>query len=196
MAAITRVQGVLALLPLLYVYYRQYRASGKHDAGMLSLLLIPGALLGFMLHLYWLTGNLFASLQIQNAWGNAPSSPFAALAGYIVQPKLVSYWGWDLSVLSFVSAVGAIILTLLLIGSGRVPGEYVLLAVLSIYVLTSRESVVSSGRFAACLFPMYLGLGMLAHKRSLTSYLLVFTFAALQTFLFVALISGHKWAST
>ncbi|NJM70784.1 MAG: hypothetical protein HC862_11445 [Scytonema sp. RU_4_4] len=76
LAVLTRLQGIFLFLPLIYLYYQHYKKSKEHNWGILSLLLMPLSLLAFMLHIYFLTGNIFASFVIQKAWDQSLSYPF------------------------------------------------------------------------------------------------------------------------
>ena len=62
--------------------------SGENwTGGGLGLFLAPAGIVLFMFHLYRLTGNPLAFLQIQSQWGNSLSYPFASIYKFLKSPQ-------------------------------------------------------------------------------------------------------------
>jgi Gpi18-like mannosyltransferase len=196
LAALTRLQGVLLLLPLVYIYYRQYKLSNQNDWRVLSLLVIPLAQIGFMLHLYFLTGNLFASMHMQGVWDNALTVPFSALAQFLAKPVLISYYGWDLTLMSFLVAVGTVILTLAMFKYYSLPVEYQLYSALSVFLIISRGNLNGTLRFLLLVFPIFLCVSLMIRDRKFATNLVLYSLSVLQAFYFLSFIHLYNWAAT
>ena len=198
LATLSRSQGVLLLLPLLFIYYQQYKRSNRHDKKALGLLLIPLSLISFMVHLYLLTGNPLASFEIQKptGWDNNLSFPLAAMLRYIVEPKLISHYGWDLSPVSFIFLSGALVLTVLMVRDRRIPREYLIYTLLSLYLIIARDNMSGSLRYILPVFPLYLTLVLLMKTRKVIFDFVLFSFSSLQMFYFLAFIHLYHWAAT
>jgi Gpi18-like mannosyltransferase len=195
LATLSRLQGVLLFLPLLYIYYQQYRSTKAHAPAALGLLLIPAALLSFMVYMYWLTGNLFASFDIQQVWDNNLSYPFAAMVQFLSVPHIIHYYGFDLSLVSFVFVFFAIILTVAMVRMPHMRAEYIIYTMLSIYLIIARDTLTASLRYLMPVFPLYLILALLVYDRKTTQNLIFFTFVSLQLFYFLSFVHTYNWAA-
>jgi 4-amino-4-deoxy-L-arabinose transferase-like glycosyltransferase len=196
MAVLSRLQGIFLLLPLLCIYYQQYKASKRHNIRVVSLLMIPAALLGFMCYLYLITGNFFANIAIQDAWGNHNSYPLGSIVQYLTEPTMISYYGWDLSIVSFIFACASIILTVMMIRTPDIPRAYIIYTILSIYIMVSRDTVEASLRFLIPVFPVHLMVSRLIYDKKMLYNLMFFVFVALQLFYFISFIHHYNWAAT
>jgi hypothetical protein len=193
--AITRIQGVLLLPALLFIYFKAYTSSRRHDLGALSLLLVPISWCCFMGYLYFLTGNPLASFDIQKAWGNGSSYPFHPIVSYISEPSVISYYGWDLSLVSFIFVVGAVALTLMMIKDKSIPREYLIYTLLSMLIVVSKIDLNGSLRYILAIFPLYLMLSLIIRNRKDMYNLVFYAFASLQMFYVVSLIHYFNWAA-
>ena len=197
LATLTRLQGVVLFLPLLFIYYKQYRESGTHHKGVLSLLLIPAAQLGFMGYMFHVTGNPFANLLMhQKAWANQPLIPFTAMVNFVLRPHLISYYGWDLTVVSFVFVLFFLVLFALTFRVNPLPGEYILYAGLSLFFVVARDNLNSSLRYMLPIFPLFLGLALLIREKKWLHDSVIFGFSTLQIFYFLSFLQHFHWAAT
>lgn len=196
LATLTRLQGVLLVIPLAYMYYQQYRQRKTHSWWALSLLLIPLAQTGFMLHLYASTGNPFASVRMQGVWDNSLTLPFTAMVRFLAKPVLISYYGWDLTPISFLAAGGAVLLTFAMFKRYALPVEYRLYTVLSVTLIISRGNLNGTLRFMAVVFPLFLLVALMLRGRKFAWAAVLFTFSALQIFYFLAFLHLYNWAAT
>jgi Gpi18-like mannosyltransferase len=196
LATLTRLQGVLLLIPLLFLYYRQFRKNRAHNWQVLSLLLIPAAQLGFMLHLQSLTGNLFASVHMQRVWDNNLEFPFTAVVEFLAKPVLISYYGWDLTVLSFITVLITVGLLFTMIKIHGIPPEYIIYTAMSVYLIVARGNLNGTLRFLLVIFPIFIVLAILLKGRKFASELVIYTLSALQIFYFLSFIHFYNWAAT
>jgi hypothetical protein len=132
---------------------------------------------------------------MQKAWDNDLAFPFTAMAKYLLNPHLISYYGWDLAVVSFIFVLFAVILTVFMFRDPRIPGEYLLYTVLSIFFIVSRDNLTASLRFLLPVFPLFLLLAVWIHKRRTIYDFIVYVFASLQIFYFLSFIHYFNWAA-
>lgn len=196
LAVLSRLQGLLLFFCLLYIYYKQYKLTKTHNPKVLSVLLIPIALLLFMAHLYRLTGNMFASFDIQEAWSQRLSYPFAAMVQFLSQPRIIDYGSWNLTPVSFILVFFAVVLTIMMIKQPEIPREYLLYTILNLYLVIARNTLQASLRFMLPVFPLFLILALVISKRQLLYNLVFFAFVALHLFYFVSFIQQYNWAGT
>jgi hypothetical protein len=193
LATLARPQGVLLLAPLAWIYYRRWRATRVHEPAAISMALIPAALLGFMLYLRSLTGNVLASFDIQRAWDGELSLPFRGLARWVTDPTIIDWYGFDLSIVSAPAAIGAVGLVAFMVVR-PFPVEYTIYATLSVLLVLSRDYVFATMRYLLPVFPLVLALALLLRNRRTLATLAVCGFGALQAFLFVAYVYQFDWA--
>ena len=196
LATLARLQGVLLLLPLLYIYYRQYKASHLHQIGGLSLLLIPLSLLGFMAHIYHLSGNLFAIFLIQGEWDNQLTFPFRYIALYLYEPKILDYYGLDLVIISIPFIILAIIITIRMLFDQDIPREYVIYSLCSLFLIVARNNTNGSLRYMLPVFPFYFVFARLVRSHKWLFRCALFVFLVLQIFYFIAFMRSYSWALT
>lgn len=197
LAAATRPQGVLLLLPLGVLAYGRWRDGRASPASFAPLLLVPLAVAAFMLHLYVLTGNADAYAAIQDAqWQQGLAYPLAAMAVFLTEPYLLHYYGLDLTPVNFLFALGAIVLTVAMVRMRSLPPAYVLYSTVAVLLTVSRRDLDSSLRYMLPIFPLFLGLALLTARRPLVFLALAAIFAALQAFYVVGFVLQFDWAMT
>jgi Gpi18-like mannosyltransferase len=196
LAALTRPYGLLLIVPLGYMAYRQTRRNARFDVTVLSLTLLPIALVAFMAYLFKLTGNAFAWLDIQRAWGTGVTWPFNGLVAFFSSPSVLDWWGWNLTPISVVATLGAIALVLVAWRCPKVNREYAIWASINVIVLISRDVTEAAPRLILTVFPLMLVAALLLEKRATARTFFIFLCGALQIFFFLALLQGTFWALT
>lgn len=101
LAASTRVTG-LCLFPALALLYWQRHRTIK--VNVLTLLLIPAGTVPYMIFLYRITGNAFAFLDVQVAWGHSLGFFLRPLWEYLKSPFNLNL-RWDFRFLNFLVAL-------------------------------------------------------------------------------------------
>lgn len=196
LATLTRLQGGLLLLPLGYLYYRQWKRERRFDRAGTGLLLMPLAQVGFMYYMYKLTGNPLANLLMQRVWDNGLALPFTGVVKFLMQPQLLSYYGWDLTPVSFLFSLLAVILTLKMITDRDFPLEFTFYTLVSVFMVISRENLNASLRYTALIFPLFLGLARWTQGREAIANSFAYVFCALQIFFYVSFLQYFNWAAT
>jgi hypothetical protein len=166
LACITRVNGILLLPSLLILYFEQTRRF-KLSPALLWLLLMPLGMIAFIVYLKVHTGNAFAFLDVQAAWGHKTSFFLLTLGRYLNSPARVLE-DWDLRVIN----VG---LALLGLAGGVVLGIrkqwafafYTIACVLLPLSVTAPGSFQSLGRYVMVIFPLFFLLARAGAARNL-----------------------------
>jgi Mannosyltransferase (PIG-V) len=169
LAALTRLYGVLLIVPLGYEYLRQHRWRPRYDAAWLALPAL--ALVGWLLYLYVRFGDPLLLVHVEEAWGRHPTNVLQFLTGYLVHPL------WNKTETLFVLSTIALIVATWRLRSPTLA----IFATVFVLAPLSTGSVLSFPRFALETFPIFIVLGQLARRRSFyVSYLaLAITLSAL-----------------
>ena len=153
LTVLTRIQGVVLILPLVIVMLRQDGWRPRPSHGWLLLGPLAGA--GFLLYIASVTGSLTAFLDAQQAWGragvggSAPSETIGARFS-TYQAALLLALLWSVFLLVFVRV-------------DRMRPEYWLVPVLFIGAELSSGSLEAVGRITMAAFPL---MWLLANRRS------------------------------
>jgi hypothetical protein len=158
LAALTRVPGVLLLLPLGVVFLRHERSRLQ----ALWLGLIPLGVGAFMTFLFVRTGNPLAFVAVQTHWQRKAGAFWTPLLSFLRDPSVVGE-PWNLIGLNVLAAV-----LLLLVGIAFVRArrwEWASYTLASLLLPLSSGSLQSLGRYALVVFPVYLW-GAVAGRRA------------------------------
>jgi hypothetical protein len=167
---------------------------------LVPLLLLPAALLGFMLYMYRLTGNAFAYFDIQRVmWGQHGQIPLFALGAWLRHPAVTGIYGWDLTLLSGLTGIAVLALVaagawLQSQGQLRMRPEYWLYLGLSLLMIFSRTFLGGVGRYLLPVFPLFLLLTLVFTRRPAALLAIGAGFLVLQSFLCTNLLAYQTWA--
>jgi hypothetical protein len=191
-AGATRLVGVLVLLPVLLTYAQQHRWKlGNFRRDILWLALGLTGTLGHMLYLHRRFGDglAFLSSQWVPGWGN--DSGWTRLA--LLMEKLT---GWrhlamgDFEAIALVNlAFGVLALVVCLVGWRRMGVAACAWGALT--MLISLRIWASSGRYAAVVWPAFLGIALLTRRRPLLYQSTVVALCLLQALLAFWFTHGH-----
>ena len=162
LAALTRVEGILVALPLLYEVWRGWR-EGQSTAlvrGIAGVALVPAGLLIYMLYLYALVGDPMAFQKIQVDWNRHLSFPWVSIANTV---KMIA--AHPLASAAAVNHMIELIFTLgflvLMVVSFKVlRPSYSLYFAASLLVPMSTASLMSMPRFELVVFPAFMLLAL------------------------------------
>src|SRR5207249_3750589 len=124
-----------------------------------------------------LTGNPLASFDIQKTWGNGFAYPFHPIVSYLSEPSIISYYGWDLSPVSFTFVLGAVALTIIMIKDRSIPREHLIYSLLSMFIVVSKIDLNGSLRYTIPILPLYLMLSLIIRNKRNVYNLIFYTFA-------------------
>lgn len=165
--------GILALAPL------RERAGGwlrRTSAGLLAAAMPAAGVMLYSAYVHWLTGNPFAWVQAQSAWGRDADATAAHYA-----------WMWrtivDEGVIAYVRAVPteavqvvAVAFSLALVWPvwRRIGLAYAVFLLANLLPPLIQGGVLSLGRFTAVLFPQFLALALLLPPERRASWIIAF----------------------
>lgn len=162
LASMTRYNG-LFLLPALVVMYFQQQCHRpfKLKANALSLGLPVLGLMSFMLYLFVVTGNAFAFISIQKAWGVRSGFFLIPLYDYIRMPFDVAVL-WNFRTLNFLAAIAALACGFALLK--RREWALALYTFISVLVPLSTLTLEAMTRYVMVVFPVFIMLAVWGRK--------------------------------
>jgi hypothetical protein len=172
LAALTRPNGVLVLVPLLWGYLssRGWKLRRvRWDVAWLAF--VPAGLLSFLVGIRGITGDLLAPLRIQWAWGKTSSTPWETIFRPLYPYPVVTPIERLLVLAVLVLAVLAF--RLLRDRSLAVYALVMLLPPLFTGVLNS------SARYAAVVFPLFMTLAVVGEARRVDLFIKMISLALL-----------------
>jgi hypothetical protein len=184
-ASLTRVHGLLLVLPLAAENLRQARARGSLPGPALLAALTPLAGYGLFLgYLQFIVGEPRSPLEIQQTWG-APASPAQVLSRAV---DVIGHWD-SAGILVALTLVTLIVFCLLAAGAtARLPLSYALYAWPGVLGILARETttipLMSGLRYLLVIFPCFILLGLLLARRPRLALAWLMISLMLQTLLF------------
>jgi hypothetical protein len=175
--ALSRGPGLLAIVPLLWMYLEQRRFSLRRiRPDVLWLTLLPAGVGAFMLFNWDLTGDPLAFARIQlTGWGHHLQNPFSALWEAVT--------GGD-AVLSFNGWYMIVVLVLILLSLRTLGVAYSLFALISALIpLLYSVPGGSMARYTVVIFPLYIVAARLTRDRPGLDQAVTIALAVLQGFL-------------
>jgi hypothetical protein len=184
-AGLTRVHGLLLVLPLAVENLRQARAQGSLPGPALLAALTPLAGYAvFLGYLQLIIGEPRSPLEIQQTWG-VPASPAQVLpraVAALLQPD-------SAGILVALTLIAVILFCLLAIGvTARLPLSYALYAWPGVLGIMARETMMiplmSGLRYLLVVFPCFILLGLLLARRQRLALAWLMVSLMLQVLLF------------
>lgn len=176
--ALTRPNGVMIVAPLAFAYMAARAWDPKRvRADAAWLLLPPAALLGYMVALLPITGDLLAPVKIQAAWGKVTVPPWETL----LEPR------YAFPVTTEVERVLVIALIVVAVRAFLVLRDRSLAVYAAVFLAAPLFTGVlnSQARYAAPLFPLFAALAHMS-SRPRTGVVVAVLLGALQVVAFAA----------
>ena len=159
LAALTRVNGALLLLPLAILAWRN---RARWNA--IWLLLVPCGTAAYMLYLQRITGNALAFRDVQANWGRAATWIWTPLVRFLSDPRALSE-PWNFVAFNFAIAILVLVCGIvLLVRREWAFGVYTLASLMLPLVSGSLQSL---SRYALVIFPLFLWLAFLGRSRTI-----------------------------
>lgn len=157
-AALTRLPGVLVLIPVGLEYFRSRREERlRIDGRVFWLGLIPLGLVLYFGYLWGLTGSPFAYFTAQAGWHKQIVGPWVHVARWLAPGGFNGQALFDLSVIAFMAGI-------LVLGYRLVRRSYWIYMLAYVLVLVCSANLLGLSRYCAGLFPVYLVLAGLAAR--------------------------------
>jgi Gpi18-like mannosyltransferase len=156
-ASAARVNGVVLLPALLILSWQMYRSLQIKK--ILGLILVPVGLWAYMLYSWWACGDPWAFRHAVAHWGRKPGFFLTALSKYVIHPHMILE-PWNFNLLNAGSALLCFFCVYVLLR--RREWALATYAFLSIFLPLSSGLLQSLDRYALIIFPMFMGLAMVA----------------------------------
>jgi len=192
-AALTRVEGVLLVVPFAIEWYSQYKPKlEKHYKDLLPAALIPVGLFTYMAYLWVLVGDPLYFSHVQVHWGRHLAAPWASVINAVhtmlhaTQPQTIANQATEL-------AFTALMIGVLISGWKQLRPSYIAYMALSILIPMSTSSLMSMPRFALVLFPMFAILARDGERPWVNNLIVAFSLPLLG--LFTVLFVDWYWVA-
>ncbi|MBI3964314.1 MAG: hypothetical protein HY329_01665, partial [Chloroflexi bacterium] len=161
-AALSRPYGVFLVVPLVFEYLAQRRATRQAlGPDAIALRLIPAAFGGYLLYLAWHFGHPLVFLDAYTAWGMRPMSPWETLERFWSAPLVLH--GTEHSLLDL--AFTATFVLLAIITWRYLRPSCALYASVLLLVMVSMGTLQSVMRYGLTLFPAFMVLAHVGRHR-------------------------------
>jgi Mannosyltransferase (PIG-V) len=192
-AAMSRVEGVLLVVPFLIEWYTQYKP--RFAEGLRPLLagaLIPLGLVVYMVYLWVLRADPLYFSTVQSHWNRHFAMPWVSIINAFEKIAHATQ-GQTVANQAFEVTFTALMIAVLIVGWRRLRPSYIAYMGLSILVPMSTSSLMSMPRFALVLFPMFAILGRWGERPWVNNLILAFSLPLLG--LFTVLFADWYWVA-
>ena len=157
LAALTRINGILLLLPLVWEYFRRHGRSGLRQRSFLSIFLVPFGTFLFFFHHYLRFGDFLIYLRIQKEFGRAlfqvnhehfVFSSHPAVANFTFDVIFLFFGVWS---------------TWLVFKRGW--NSYGLYLLASLLLIVATGTLAGMGRYCVVLFPFFIALATIESRQ-------------------------------
>jgi hypothetical protein len=192
-AALTRVEGVLLLVPFLVEWFSQSpSARARSIYALCAGALVPLGLALYMAYLWVLRADPLYFSHIQVHWNRQLAMPWVSLLNSFAKiahasgPQLVANQSLEI-------AFTLLMIAVLVGGWHRLRPSYIAYMALSILVPMSTSNLMSMPRFALVLFPMFAILARWGERPWVNNVVLAFSLPLLG--LFTVLFADWYWVA-
>ena len=198
-AALTRVEGVLLVVPMLIEWLR---SPGARQAfhypleqlvrPLVGMALIPLGLMSYMSYLWILTGDPLYFSHVQINWHRHLAPPWVSLRNSF--SLLAHAHNGNMVANQFLELIFTLLMIVLFVAAfRRLSATYWSYMALSILVPMSTSSLMSMPRFALVLFPMFVLMGLWGSRPSVNNAIVAFSLPLLG--LFTVLFADWYWVA-
>lgn len=192
-AALTRVEGILLVIPFVIEWYDRYRSDplrGVFD--LCAAVLVPLGLSVYMAYLWVLRADPLYFSHVQVHWNRHLALPWVSVINSI--HKMAHAGGGQvLANEALEIAFTALMIAVLVGGWRQLRPSYIAYLALSILIPMSTSSLMSMPRFALVLFPMFAILARWGERPWVNNLILAFSLPLLG--LFTVLFADWYWVA-
>lgn len=202
LAALTKAQGVLLVVPLAIEYLMSDEGKlnwsnartklNNNDLGLV--LLIPAGLLSFFIYSFLTKGSFFLPLQVQGIWYRKPmgiGNFVNVLDRGLFHFNTLPFHNYRLSMLDFLFSI--IFLLLLIPMVKKIRLSYIIYSFLLIFVPLSTGTTASMIRYLSVSFPHFLFLAQVGEKSKTINAIIILIFVSLLLYMGIRFVDWH-WA--
>jgi hypothetical protein len=192
-ASLTRVEGVLLIVPFAIEWFMQYRNElGRHITALFGGALIPLGLFVYMAYLWVLRGDPLYFSHVQIHWNRHLAPPWVSVINAFHKIAIATQ-GQTIANQLMEVCFTALMITVLVVGWRSLRPSYIAYMALSILVPISTSSLMSMPRFALVLFPMYAILARDGERPWVNNLIVAFSLPLLG--LFTVLFADWYWVA-
>jgi hypothetical protein len=192
-AALTRVEGVLLVVPFLIEWFSQERPlGGRSFYSIIAGAFIPLGLATFMFYLWVLRADPLYFSHVQIHWNRQLAPPWVSITNafekltHATSPQIVANQSLEIGFTLLMVAV-------LVVGWHSLRPSYIAYMALSILVPMSTSNLMSMPRFALVLFPMFAILARWGERPWVNTVIVAFSLPLLG--LFTVLFADWYWVA-
>jgi Gpi18-like mannosyltransferase len=192
-AAMTRVEGMLLIVPFAIEWFIAYRKDlRKGFLHLLPIVLIPIGVGLYMGYLWVLNGDPLAFSHVQVHWNRHLAAPWTSVINAVHKirhahnPQVIANQTEEL-------VFTALMIGVLLLGWRKLKPSYIAYMALSILVPMSTSSLMSMPRFALVLFPMFAILALWGQRSAINNAIVALSLPLLG--LFTVLFANWYWVA-
>ncbi len=192
-AAMSRVEGVLLVVPYAIEWYMQYRQDVRaHLKSLFAGALIPLGLFTYMAYLWVLVGDPLYFSHVQTHWNRHLAPPWVSVINafysiaHATQAQTIANQWMEI-------IFTALMIAVLVMGWKQLRPSYIAYMGLSILIPMSTSSLMSMPRFALVLFPMYAILARGGGRPWVNNLIVAFSLPLLG--LFTVLFADWYWVA-
>jgi hypothetical protein len=193
-AALTRVEGILLVVPFLIEWWGTYRSNPVNAfRNLWAGALIPLGLFAYMAYLWVLRGDPLYFSHVQVNWDRHFAPPWVSVfnsfdkIAHATVPQTVANQTLEI-------AFTLLMIGLLIVGWKKLRPSYIAYMGLSILIPMCTSSLMSMPRFALVLFPMFAIMAILSEERPLINIAIV-AFSLPLLGLFTVLFADWYWVA-
>lgn len=157
LAALTRINGILLFVPVVWEYFRRHGRAGLRQPSYLGIFLIPLGTFLFFLHHYFRFGNFFMYLKVQSHFGRQLFRVTPDHFIFFSHPAVANFL-IDLIFFAFIVGV-----TWLIFKRGWISYGLYLLA--SLFLIVATGTLVGIARYSLVLFPIFIALASIKSRQ-------------------------------
>jgi len=180
LASLTRPQGILMFIPMVYMYIRK----SKLRPGAAWLLLIPAGILAFMAYQYLITGDALIQFYTHGKYVRELSLPstafFVTIRDIFLEQRIL-----DVAVNVFNLAITLFLISLAYMSYKHLKPEYTIYFILSLLMPLFSSSLASISRFGLMMFPVFMIIAIKSENKK-NKILIILLYA----FFIIALVLG------
>lgn len=204
-AAMTRVEGVLLVVPFLIEWFVALRQSSRADLmswpqekivrPAIGIALVPLGLASYMAYLWVLTGDPLFFSHVQINWNRHLAAPWTSVRNswYTILSAAHLHNGAVVANQSLEIAFTILMIAVLIAGFRRLRPSYWAYMAISIIVPMSTSSLMSMPRFALVLFPMFVVLALWGERHAVNNAIVAFSLPLLG--LFTIMFANWYWVA-
>ncbi|OIO44794.1 MAG: hypothetical protein AUJ41_01650 [Candidatus Pacebacteria bacterium CG1_02_43_31] len=183
----TRSIGLILVLPLLAEYFhsKDYNLR-KIDFSILWFAVVPLGILSFFYYMQTLTGDFFAAVKVQEAWGRKISDPFTSL----LFPS--GFWLYLTPLDQFFAVSSLIVSFTMMRDKLKVLNSLGLYSILLIVPTLFTSTLDSISRYIVVIFPLFIYWAFLVKESERFDLIAKIVFMSLQV-IFFAMFSQFYW---